>query len=180
MLANCWAHARRKLREVYERDGSTIAAEGLRRIAEFYRIEAEVRGRPPEARLAARQQRTVPLVQAFKLWLKQVRARVSAKSQLGEKLAYIARNWAGLEVFLTDGRVEIDSNAVENKIRPLALNRKNALFAGHDEGAPYCSSSDPLINEGHFGEDREAAGLAATVWHRPRGAQLRSGYPIRG
>ena len=134
VLANCWAHARRKLREIYERDGSTIAAEGLRRIAEFYRIEGEIRGRPPEARLAARQQRTAPLVQAFKLWLKQARARVSAKSRLGEKLGYIARNWAGLEVFLTDGRVEIDSNAVENKIRPLALNRKNALFAGHDEG----------------------------------------------
>ena len=70
VLANRWAHARRKLREVYERDGSTIAEEGLRRIPEFYRIEAEIRGRPPEARLAARQQRTAPLVQAFQLWLK--------------------------------------------------------------------------------------------------------------
>ena len=134
VLANCWAHARRKLREVYERDGSKIAEEGLKRISELYRIEAEICGRSPEERLAVRQMRTAPLVKAFGGWLKQMRARVSAKSRLGEKLGYIARHWTGLEVFLTDGRIEIDSNAVENTIRPLALNRKNALFAGHDEG----------------------------------------------
>ena len=60
---------------------------------------------------------------------------ISPKSRLGEKLAYIGNRWEGLQVFLTDGRVEMDSNVVENTIRPLALNRKNALFAGHDEGA---------------------------------------------
>lgn len=133
-LAYCWAHARRCLREIFDRDGSGIAAEGLRRIAEFYRIEAEIRGSAPNHRLAVRQARTAPLVEAFGLWLKESRSRVSAKSRLGEKLGYIARHWVGLQVFLADGRVEIDSNAVENAIRPLALNRKNALFAGHDEG----------------------------------------------
>jgi transposase len=61
-------------------------------------------------------------------------ARYPAKSRLGEKLAYIHNHWDGLQTFLTDGRVEIDSNRVENLIRPIALNRKNALFAGHDEG----------------------------------------------
>ena len=53
---------------------------------------------------------------------------------MGEKLTYIHNHWDGLQTFLTDGRVEIDSNRVENLIRPIALNRKNALFAGHDEG----------------------------------------------
>ena len=133
-LAFCWAHARRKLREVFDSDKSEIAAEGLRRIAEFYAIEADIRGAPPGRRLAARRARTVPLVDDFGVWLKEQRSRVSARSRLGEKLAYIARHWDGLRVFLDDGRVEIDSNAVENSIRPLALNRKNALFAGHDEG----------------------------------------------
>ena len=47
---------------------------------------------------------------------------------------YIHNHWEGLQTFLTDGRVEIDSNRVENRIRPIAFNRKNALFAGHDEG----------------------------------------------
>jgi transposase len=54
---------------------------------------------------------------------------------LGEALAYIAKYRDGLGRFLTDGRVEIDSNTVERTIRPIALNRKNALFAGHDGGA---------------------------------------------
>ena len=133
-VAHCWAHARRKLKEVFDRDGSEIAAEGLRRLAEFYKIEADIRGTAPGQRLSARQARTAPLVVEFGEWLKQQRLRVSAKSRLGEKLAYIHRHWDGLQTFLHDGRVEIDSNSVENLIRPIALNRKNALFAGHDEG----------------------------------------------
>ena len=62
------------------------------------------------------------LVEEFGAWLKRQRVRVSAKSRLGEKLAYIGNHWDGLQVFLTDGRVEMDSNVVENTIRPLALN----------------------------------------------------------
>lgn len=133
-VAYCWAHARRKLKEVFDRDGSEIAAEGLRRIAEIYAIEKDIRGTSPGQRLSARQARSAPLVAAFGEWLQAQRLRISAKSRLGEKLAYIHRYWGGLQTFLTDGRVEIDSNNVENLVRPIALNRKNALFAGHDEG----------------------------------------------
>ena len=60
---------------------------------------------------------------------------MSPRSRLGEKLTYISNQWEGLLVFLDDGRVEIDSNFVENRIRPVKLTAKNALFAGHDEGA---------------------------------------------
>lgn len=134
VVAHCWAHARRKLKEVFDRGGSEIAAEGLRQIAEIYAVEKDIRGTSPGQRLSARHARSAPLVAAFGDWLKAVRLRVSKKSRLGEKLAYIHNHWAGLQTFLTDGRVEIDSNNVENLIRPIALNRKNALFAGHDEG----------------------------------------------
>lgn len=133
-VAHCWAHARRKLKEVFDRDGSEIAAEGLHRIAEFYAVEADIRGISPGQRLSARQARTAPLVAAFGDWLQAQRRKVSSKSRLGEKLTYIHNHWNGLQTFLTDGRVEIDNNRVENLIRPIALNRKNALFAGHDEG----------------------------------------------
>mgnify|MGYP001943966302 CR=1 FL=1 len=75
-----------------------------------------------------------PLSPGFGDWLQAQRLRVPAKLQLGEKLAYIHRQWGGLQTFLHDGRVEIDSNPIENLIRPIALTRKNALFAGHDEG----------------------------------------------
>lgn len=133
-VAQCWAHGRRKLKEVFDRDGSEIAAEGLRHIARIYAVEAEIRGIDAGQRLSARQARSAPLVAAFGEWLQEQRLRVSAKSRLGEKLGYIHNHWGGLQTFLEDGRVEIDSNSVENMIRPIALNRKNALFAGHDEG----------------------------------------------
>jgi transposase len=145
VLANCWAHARRKLVEIKKSSNSPIADEGLKQIAALYAIEAEIRGQGPEARRLVRQARTAPLVAAFGDWLKQKRARVSAKSRLGEHLTYIANCWGGLQVFLSDGHVEMDSNPVENRIRPLALGRKNHLFAGHDEGAHAWACTASLI-----------------------------------
>jgi hypothetical protein len=133
-LAYFWAHARRQLKEVHDRDGSPIAKEGLKRIAKFYKIEDAIRGQSVEHRKAARQEQTKPLMEDFDVWLRTVRARVSAKSRLSENLSYIAKYMDGLTLFLEDGTVEMDSNVVERAIRPIALNRKNALFAGHDEG----------------------------------------------
>ena len=134
-LAYCWAHARRKLHEVARTGTTPIADEGLHQITALYRIEKELRGQNPEARLTARQARSKPIIDELETWLTAHRARVSAKSPLGEALKYIAKYWDGLCRFLDDGHIEIDSNAVERTIRPIALNRKNALFAGHDAGA---------------------------------------------
>jgi transposase len=134
-LAYCWAHARRKLHEVAQSGSAPIAQEGLKQIAALYRVEKDIRGLSPEVRLAARQNRSVPLIAELKVWLVHHRARASVKSPLGQALGYIAKYWDGLSLFLTDGRIEMDNNAVERTIRPIALNRKNALFAGHDVGA---------------------------------------------
>jgi len=133
-LAYCWAHARRKLYEVAQSGGSETAEEGLRRIAALYAIEADIRGRPADERQAERQRRSKPLIEAFDHWLEANLSKVSSKSRLGQALRYIRKHWDGLQLFRTDGRIEIDNNAVERNIRPIALNRKNALFAGHDEG----------------------------------------------
>jgi transposase len=162
-MAYCWAHARRKLKEVFDRDGSEIAAEGLRRIAELYKIEADIRSMAPEQRLSARQARTALLVAAFGEWLQEQRLRISAKSRLGEKLAYIHRHWGGLQTFLHDGRVEIDSNGVENLMRPIALNRKNALFAGHDEGGKAWGRIASLIETAKINGVEPFAYLKATL-----------------
>lgn len=124
-LAYCWAHARRKLKEVHDRDGSPIAKEGLKRISKFYKIEEAIRGQSAEQRKAARQEQTKPLMADFEVWLKTARSRISVKSRLGEKLGYIAKYMDGLKLFLDDGTVEMDSNIVERAIRPIALNRKN-------------------------------------------------------
>lgn len=100
---------------------------------------------------------------AFGVWPHQQRACVSAKSRLGEALAYIARYWDGLRVFLQDGRVELDSKAVENRIRPLALTRKNALFAGHDEGAATWGRIATLIETAKVNGVEPYAYLKATL-----------------
>lgn len=134
-LAYCWAHARRKLHEVARTGITPIANDGLGRIAALYRIEKDLRGQSPADRQAARQARSKPVVADLETWLTANRARVSAKSPLGEALNYIAKYWEGLIRFLDDGRIELDNNTVERSIRPIALNRKNALFAGHDAGA---------------------------------------------
>ena len=170
-LAFCWSHARRRLREIHDSSGSEIAAEGLRRIAGLYAIEAEIRGSSAERRLAERQARSAPLVEAFGDWLKQQRARVSPKSRLGEKLAYIARHWDGLRLFLADGRVEMDSNNVENLIRPIALNRKNALFAGHDEGAAAWGRIASLI------ETAKLNGVNPHTWLKASLEAIAAGHP---
>jgi len=163
VLANCWAHARRKLKEIFDASGSPIAEEGLKRIAEIYRIETDIRGLEPEQRLAMRQQLSAPLVAAFGAWLKEKRSRISAKSRLGEKLTYIANHWAGLQVFLTDGRVEIDNNPVENRIRPIALGRKNHLFCGHDEGGRSWARIASLIETCKLNSVDPLAYLTATL-----------------
>ena len=82
-----------------------------------------------------RQEKSKPLVMALKTWLEQQLARVSTKSVIAEVIRYGLNHWDGLVRFLDDGRIELDTNIVERSIRPIVLNRKNALFAGHDQGA---------------------------------------------
>jgi hypothetical protein len=134
-LAFCWAHCRRRFYEIHQATGSPLAEEALRRIGELYAIEAEIRGRPAEERRATRQERSKPIVDALHAWLTAQLGRVSGKSALAEAIRYALRHWQGLVLFLEDGRIELDTNTVERAIRPIALGRKNSLFAGSDGGA---------------------------------------------
>jgi transposase len=133
-LAYCWAHGRRRLIEAKPKAGSPIVDEALLRIAALYKIEDGIRGKAPDHRRAVRQEMSRPLVDAFFDWLSAQAARVSRKSKLGLALAYMLKRQSGFRLFLEDGHVDMDSNLVENAIRSPAMNRRNALFAGHDEG----------------------------------------------
>jgi transposase len=133
-LAFCWSHVRRRFYEIAKAGSAPIAAEALRRIAEIYAVETAIRGRTAEARRAARTSSSRPLVEAIRPWLEQQLTTVSQKSSIAEAIRYALARWAGLVLFLDDGRIELDSNAVERAIRPITLNRKNALFAGSDTG----------------------------------------------
>jgi len=144
-LAFCWSHVRRKFYELATPGPAPIASEALTRIAELYRIEGEIRGRSAEERRIARQERTRPLVEALEPWLRAKLQLISQKTKLAEAIRYTLSRWQGLCLFLDDGRVEIDNNVVERTIRPLALTRKNALFAGSDGGAEHWAVIASLI-----------------------------------
>jgi transposase len=145
------------------------------RIAVLYRIEETIRGKSAEQRRAVRREQSAPHCEALKRFLEKQLGRVSAKAPIAQAIRYALKHWQGLTRFLDDGRIDLDSNIVERSMRPQVLTRKNALFAGHDDGASYCSSGDVLIMEGDFGEDPEISG-ALIAWHRPRGARI----PLEG
>ena len=134
-LAACWAHARRKFYEVHEATGSPVAAEALRRIAELYALEASIRGQPAETRKSVRSAKSRPLVTTMQTWLEAELNRVPPRGGVADAIRYALTRWTALCRFLDDGRIELDNNTVERAIRPIALGRKNHLFAGSDGGA---------------------------------------------
>jgi transposase len=146
-LAFCWAHCRTRFYEIHQATGSPLAEEALRRIGELYAVEAEVRGRPAEERRAVRQERSEPIVEALHAWLTAQLGRVSGRSTLA--IRYVLRHWPGLVLFLEDGRLELDTNVIERALRPIALGRKNALFAVRWRGPP-------LGDRGQLGRNRQA------------------------
>jgi transposase len=144
-LAFCWAHLRRKFFDIAKGGSAPIASEALERIAALYAIEKTIRGRSADERRAVRQEKSKPLALALKTWLEEQLARVSGKSVIAEAIRYGLNHWDGLTRFLEDGRIELDTNIVERGMRPIALNRKNALFAGHDQGAENWAAIASLV-----------------------------------
>ncbi|MBK3800641.1 IS66 family transposase [Azospirillum brasilense] len=131
-LAFRWSHVRKGFYDLQTGGSAPIASEALVRIAKLYAVEGEIRGHDAEARRQERQARSAPLIAELKTWLEKQLAAVSRKSTLAEAMRCALIRWEGLTLFFNDGRVEFDSNSVERCIRPLALTRKNALFAGSD------------------------------------------------
>jgi transposase len=144
-LAFCWSHFRRKFYEIAKAGDAPIATEALQRIGALYDIEVGIRGRSADDRRRERLSRTKLLIDALKPWLELQLGRVSGRSAVAEAMRYGLGRWEGLCRFLDDGRIEIDTNTVERSIRGIALNRKNALFAGSDEGGTNWATIASLI-----------------------------------
>ena len=163
MLANCWGHFRRLFYDIAKGGNAPIATEALVRVAALYAIEQEIRGRSADERRVVRQVRTKPLVDALELWLREQLARLSKGSTLAREIRYGLNHWQGLSRFLDDGRIEIDSNTVERSMRPIALSRKNALFAGSDEGATNWAAIASLIETCKLNDVNPHAWLTDTL-----------------
>jgi transposase len=154
---------RRRFYEIAQGGDAPIAEGVLQRIAALYRIETMIRGQKPEQRRRLRHDQSRPLVDQLRAWLDAQLVKVPGRSRIAEAIRYALKLWSGLGVFLDDGRVEIDSNVVERSIRPLALNRRNALFAGSDQGGVHWGVIASLIETCKLNAVDPQAYLATTL-----------------
>ena len=135
-LLHCWAHGRRKFHESVQSDPEQ-AQHALTLIGKLYEIERQAK----EDKLSAdqikdlRQKEAKPILDELKQWMTEGYIHARPKSPIGKAFAYCLERWDRLVIYTTDGRLNIDNNPVENSIRPVALGRKNYLFAGSHEAA---------------------------------------------
>ena len=143
-LAFCWSHLRREFYDL-AKAGAPIATETLSRIASLYQIETKIRGITAERRLAVRQAESRPLVDDLHAWFTAQLPKLPGRGPTAEAIRYALNHWDGLEQFLEDGRIELDTNSIERAMKPIILSRKNSLFAGSDEGGANWSCMASLI-----------------------------------
>ena len=141
----CMAHIRRKFVDVQQSQGSAIAEEAIKRIAELYAIEKEVRGKPPDERVRVRQARARPILEDLEAWLAQQLTRISGKTPLAGAIRYAITRLKRLRPYLDHGILELDNNTAERAMRGIAVGRKNWLFAGSEGGGRSAAIAYTLI-----------------------------------
>jgi hypothetical protein len=128
----CMAHARRKFLNAYE-SNQTVAGEMLLMIQDLYEIEKSIKGKDVDEKKVARRA-AKPILEAMEVWMKKQRIIALPQSPLTLAINYAMNNWDALQVYITDGDLTIDNNLAENALRPIAIGRKNWMFAGSDNG----------------------------------------------
>ncbi|MDZ4811927.1 MAG: IS66 family transposase [Pseudomonadota bacterium] len=141
----CWAHARRNFFELHKANQSTIAAEALTRIGGLYDVERESKDLDTQARYAHRQQHAAPKAEALFDWLTRLRPTVNTGAASAKAIDNLLRRKAAFTAYLDDGSFPIDNNPVENAIRPIAIGRKNWLFAGSEQAGHRAANIMTLI-----------------------------------
>ena len=169
-LAFGFAHARRRFVAAHKLTGSAFAMQVIERLAEVYAIEARIRGRSAPKRRAVRQAEIKPILEALRAQLVAHGSSLSRQSSLAKAIAYTLDHWDGLTRFLDDGRIEIDPNLLERQIRPIALGRKNALFAGSRGGGRTWAILASLINTAKLNRVDPAVYLGDVLAHMVSGA----------
>lgn len=141
----CWAHARRRFYEALE-GGSTAAARMMALIARLYAVEAEAKGFDDDRRRALRQARSVPLLLRIEEEVELQRRTALPTSPMGAALTYVRNQWPGLRRYVGHGMLAIDNNCAERQIKPVALGRRNWLFAGSEDGGHRAAVCYTLVN----------------------------------
>ncbi len=140
----CWAHARRKFVEALD-TGHAKAAPVIELIASLYAVEAQARELAATDRLELRTSRSRPVLEQIRTLLEELGQSALPKGALGKAVRYTLDQWERLARYCEDGDVSIDNNIVERAIRPVALGRKNWLFAGSEGGADWAAGFYSLI-----------------------------------
>ena len=144
--AACWAHVRRKFHDIHAASGtSPLAREALERIGKLYAIEERINGKPPDQRLQIRQAEALPLLNDLKVWFETTHTKLPGRSDIASAIRYALSRWAALVRYAGDGTIAIDNNPVERAMRPVALGRKNWLFAGSNAGGERAAAIYSLI-----------------------------------
>ena len=141
----CMAHVRRKFVDVFTSQGNAIAEEAIRRIAELYAVEKEVRGTSPAARVALRQARAKPIFDDLEAWLHAQLPKISGKSPLAQAIRYALGRMPKARPYLENGHLELDNNTAERAVKPVAIGRKNWMFAGSEGGGKAMAIAFTLI-----------------------------------
>jgi len=153
----CWAHVRRNFYDIHVATNAPIAGEALQRIGQLFDIERAAMGRPPEQRRLLRHSSARPMMDGLAAFLDASLAQISGRSELAKAIRYARSRWTALTRYLDDGTLEISNNAAERAIRPLALGRKNYLFAGSDAGGERAAAAYTLVETAKLnGLDPEA------------------------
>jgi transposase len=153
----CWAHVRRKIYDVHLATKAPIAAEALERIGRLFDVERAANGLASDTRRQIRQARARPVIDDLAAFLDSSLPKLSGKGELAGAMRYARGRWEALTRYLDDGRLEISNNAAERAIRPLALGRKNYMFAGSDAGGERAAAIYTLVETAKLnGLDPEA------------------------
>jgi transposase len=163
----CLAHIRRKFFDVHAASGSPVAEEALRRIAQLYAIEQQASGSAPAQRLALREQHAVPALANMHAWLLANQRTVAAGSGTAKAIDHALKRWPALQRYASSGSLPIDNNPVENAIRPIAIGKKNWLFAGSERAGRRAAAIQSLFATAKLNGLDPARWLADTLEQLP-------------
>ena len=163
----CWAHARRKFFDLQVSGAHPSAEEALRRIGKLYAIEEQAREMDHAARATHRQQYSVPLLTDMHAWLIRLRVATADGSGLARAIDYSLNRWTSLIRYAQTGNLPIDNNPVENAIRPIALGKKNWLFAGSERAGKRAAAIQSLFATAKLNGIEPSAWLKDTLEKLP-------------
>ena len=163
----CWAHARRNFFELQAAGNHPVAEEALQRIGLLYAIEAEGKDLDIARRQTLRAERSVPALLAMHDWLLGLRPNVANGGGLAKAIDYVLRRWPSFAGYAETGHLPIDNNAVENAIRPIALGKKNWLFAGSERAGQRAAAIQSLLATAKLNGLEPAAWLKDTLERLP-------------